>query len=119
MFFYRSDDLDDFAQFATGQPHQNGGGISPDGIEHDYGYEDDEMDFTPQNGYIPDEPEFVPYHEEEPKPAPETKAPKERYDLSILCSTAFILNVLPCFYQMRYKMYILIKPSFLEKVESL
>ena len=86
LLFYRSDDLDDFAQFATGHPHQNGGGISPDGIEHDYGYEDDEMDFTPQNGYIPDEPEFVPYHEEEPKPDTEKKAPKERYDIgNITC----------------------------------
>ena len=77
---YRSpDDLDEFAQFASGQPHQNGGGVSPDEIEPDYGYEEDEMDFTPQNGYIADEQEFVPYHEEEPQPAKDKKAPKERY----------------------------------------
>ena len=73
------DDLDEFAQFARGQPHQNGGGgVSPDEIEPDYGYEDDEMDFTPQNGYIGDEQEFVPYHEEQP--VKEQKAPKERCD---------------------------------------
>ena len=78
---YRSpDSVDEFSQFADNRPHQNGGGVSPDGIEEDYGYEEDEIDFTPQNGYIADEPEFVPYHEEE-EPQPATKAPKERYNI--------------------------------------
>ena len=81
---YRSpDDLDEFAQFAGGQPQQNGGGVSPDGIEEDYQYEEDEIDFTPQNGYIADEPEAVHYQEEE-EPEPAKKAPKERYAISVL-----------------------------------
>ena len=81
---YRSpDDLDEFAQFARVQPQQNGGGVSPDGIEEDYQYEEDEIDFTPQNGYIADEPEAVHYQEEE-EPQPAKKAPKERYVISVL-----------------------------------
>ena len=87
-FNRRSGDFDDFAQFATGQPHQNGGGVSPDGIEPDYGYEEDEMDFTPQNGYAADEQgqtqiRFVPYQENDQEPTNEKKAPKERYEMKI------------------------------------
>ena len=78
IILFRADDFDEFGQFATGQPHQNGGGVSPDGIEYDNGYEEDELDFTPQNGYVADEPEFVPYQEETPAPVKEKKAPKER-----------------------------------------
>ena len=82
MYTRSPGDFDDFAQFSRGQPHHNGGGVSPDGIDEDYGYEEeDEMDFTPQNGYIADEPEFVPYHEDEEQlkqPTNDKKAPKER-----------------------------------------
>ena len=83
--FVRSNDFDEFAQFSGGQPHQNGnGGVSPDNIEPDYGYEEEEMDFTPQNGYIADEPDFEPERgEREPSiPLPrikDQKEPKERY----------------------------------------
>ena len=76
------------------------------------------MDFTPQNGYIPDEPEFVPYHEEEPKPDTEKKAPKERYAIENIIGLTFILYFILCFYQFGYEMYILIKHIFIEKVES-
>ena len=83
--FVRSNDFDEFAQFSGGQPHQNGnGGVSPDNIEPDYGYEEEEMDFTPQNGYIADEPDFEQERgvREPSIPLPrikDQKEPKERY----------------------------------------